>query len=232
MIGSLMQNSLSETWSSKEQLFPGLWVYRNVIKKELNLSQRLEEELSLSSLHSWQKAKVGTDKKDSDYRDCFDFKIRKNNFGLSNEYDVLNSIWQDTYDAKNPALIDYCNMYNIQMNYWEQFNFVKYGPGNYFKEHADHGFSYVATVSMVGYINEDYVGGELVFPKIGIQVKPKSGDLYIFPSTYLFSHAAMPISEGIKYSIVTMTDYNDDHHGEDFSQLIKKRKQDKIIKGD
>jgi hypothetical protein len=29
-----------------------------------------------------------------------------------------------------------------------------------------------------------------------------------------------------------MTDYNDDHHGEDFSQLIKKRKQDKIIKGD
>ena len=227
-----MQDSLSETWSSKEQLFPGLWVYRNVIKKELNLSQRLEEELSLSSLHSWQKARVGTNKKKLDYRDCFDFKIRKNNFADNDEYSSLDLIWQDIYDVKSPALTDYCNMYNIEMNYWEQFNFIKYGPGNYFKEHSDHGFSYVATVSMVGYVNEDYVGGELVFPKIGIQVKPKSGDLYIFPSTYLFSHAAMPISEGIKYSIVTMTDYNDNCHGEDFGRFIKKRNEENMTKGD
>ena len=227
-----MQDSLSETWSSKEQLFPGLWVYRNVIKKELNLSQRLEEELSLSSLHSWQKARVGTNKKKLDYRDCFDFKIRKYNFADNDEYSSLDLIWQDIYDVKSPALTDYCNMYNIEMNYWEQFNFIKYGPGNYFKEHSDHGFSYVATVSMVGYVNEDYVGGELVFPKIGIQVKPKSGDLYIFPSTYLFSHAAMPISEGIKYSIVTMTDYNDNCHGEDFGRFIKKRNEEKMTKGD
>ena len=231
MIGLMaeMQNDLSKTWSSKEQLFPGLWVYRDVIKKDLNLSQRLEEELSLSKGYRWQRATVGGNKKTIDYRDCFDFKIEKTPFPEKDKHQVVfEGIWQDAYDAQNPALQDYCNMYSIQMNFWEKMNFVKYGPGNYFKEHADHGFSYVSTVSLVGYINDDYIGGEIVFPKLGIQIKPKAGDLYIFPSTYLFSHAAMPVSDGVKYSVVTMTDYNDNSHGDEFDSFVRLKNKNKL----
>ena len=75
-----------------------------------------------------------------------------------------------------------------------------------------HGWSYICTVSLVAYLNDDYEGGELNFGKLGISFKPKAGDLYIFPSTYLFSHRAMPVSSGLKYSVVTMLDYNENAH--------------------
>jgi hypothetical protein len=31
-----------QNWSSKEELFPGVWVYRNVSGLDMNLIQRLE----------------------------------------------------------------------------------------------------------------------------------------------------------------------------------------------
>jgi len=34
----------------------------------------------------------------------------------------------------------------------------------------------------------------------------------LFPSSYLFSHAALPVKSGIKYSAVTMFSYNDRNH--------------------
>ena len=102
-------------------------------------------------------------------------------------------------------------------------NFIKYLPGQHFKEHADHGFSYSATVSLVGYPNDDYEGGGLTFPKLNISIKPKAGDLYIFPSTYLFSHVAEPVESGIKYSIVTMLDYNDHAHNDEFYEMRERR---------
>jgi hypothetical protein len=38
------------------------------------------------------------------------------------------------------------------------------------------------------------------------------GDSIFFPSTYLFAHASKPVSSGVKYSAVTMFDYNSDCH--------------------
>jgi hypothetical protein len=91
------------------------------------------------------------------------------------------------------------------------------------EEHADHGWSYVSTVSLVAYPNDDYEGGELYFPKLNINIKPEKGDLYIFPSAYLFSHIAMPVRSGTKYSFVTMLDYNDDTHTEEYEDYIDRK---------
>ena len=56
-------------------------------------------------------------------------------------------------------------------------------------------------------------------PKLDIKIEPEAGDLYIFPSTYLFSHVALPVLEGTKYSIVTMLDYNNHAHNQEFYQM-------------
>ena len=206
-------NDLKPNWSEKEHLFPGIWVYRDVIKKELNIIDRIEDYIDKYNLQ-WQEAMVGYKQKMPEYRDCFDFKIRKLE---GRPLEVVDDIWQDAYDAQLPAVTDYCKMYNIEMNYWEAMNIVKYGPGQHFQEHADHGWSYVCTVSLVAYPNDDYEGGELSFGKLGISFKPKAGDLYLFPSTYLFSHRAMPVTSGLKYSIVTMLDYSDKMHRPEFT---------------
>lgn len=215
----------TKTWSEKEELFKGVWKYKNVLKEELNLIKRVEEIIKKYPQADWKPAFVGYGDTLLNYRDCFDFKINKNKSKNMHQMEQeLNEIWQDAYDVQNPAANDYCNMYSIRMDFWEAMNFIKYGPGQHFEEHADHGFSYVATVSLVGYPNDDYIGGELYFPKIDLKIKPQAGDLYIFPSTYLFSHKAMPVASGTKYSIVTMLDYNDNSHSEEYYKLIMPEK--------
>ena len=147
--------------------------------------------------------------------DRFDFKFKKTDIELDKSQDSLNlqALWQDIYDAQHAAVEDYRRDYNIMpLKYWEAFNFIKYGPGQHFKEHHDHGYSYNCTLSLVAYVNDDYDGGELFFRLQGLNIKPKAGDLYIFPSNFMYPHQAMPVTSGTKYSIVTMLDYSKKFH--------------------
>jgi predicted 2-oxoglutarate/Fe(II)-dependent dioxygenase YbiX len=97
-------------------------------------------------------------------------------------------------------------------------NFVKYGPGQHFQEHADHGYSYNCVVSLVGYPNDNYEGGELEFRLQKLKVKPRAGDLFVFPSNFIYPHKSLPVISGTKYSIVTMLDYSDKYHRPEFYQ--------------
>lgn len=220
-----MENFNTQGWSEKKELFPGVWVYRNVIKPELNFVDRMKSIIddNPDPRFQWKDACVGYMQKMTDYRDCQDFKLNLNHApSLPIEYS-LNAIWTDIYEAQKKAVDDYCSKYNIQMNFWEAMNFIKYGEGQHFQEHADHGYSYYCTVSLVAYPNDDYEGGGLYFPKLGLNIKPKAGDLYIFPSTFLFSHVALPVKSGIKYSLVTMLDYNDNAHNPEFYKMGERR---------
>lgn len=51
------------------------------------------------------------------------------------------------------------------------------------------------------YLNDDYEGGELYFPKQGIQFKPKPGAAYFFPGDMNFIHGVTEITSGIRYVI-------------------------------
>lgn len=168
--------------------------------------------------YSWQPAYVGYQQLMPDYRDCVDFKFKKSDIE-QDKSDIslkLQALWQDVYDVKLPAVEDYRRDYNIMdLKYWEALNFIKYGPGQHFQEHHDHGFSYNCTVSLVAYINDDYEGGELAFRLQKLSIKPKAGDLYIFPSNFMYPHRAMPVHSGTKYSIVTMLDYSKKYHTPD-----------------
>lgn len=207
-----------QTWTEKENLGNGIVCYRNVIKKEINVVERLESILSpveSQDRYSWQPAYVGYKQLMPQYRDCVDFKFKKTDlqFDKNEKSLILQQLWQDVYDVKLPAVNDYRRDYNIMdLKYWEAFNFIKYGPGQHFQEHHDHGFSYNCTVSLVAYPNDDYEGGELQFRLQNLMIKPQAGDLYIFPSNYMYPHRAMPVHSGTKYSIVTMLDYNKKFH--------------------
>jgi hypothetical protein len=213
-------------WSSKEELFPGVWVYRDVFK-DISVIDKLEAigkqaEQDNDLRYSWIEGQVGYSKTDTKYRDCVDIKLGEIMFPSNNTQHLVNDLWTELRKIQAGPVLDYCNKYSMKMDYWEVMNCIKYGPGQHFKEHADHGFSYSATVSLVGYINDDYEGGELTFPKLNLKIKPKAGDLYIFPSTFLFSHIAEPVQSGLKYSVVTMLDYNDHAHNPEFMQMREK----------
>jgi hypothetical protein len=207
-----------KTWTEKENLGSGIVVYRGVLKPELDIINRLEDTLlplGTTTGYAWQPAYVGYQQLMPSYRDCVDFKFKKTD--IQNDTSIagvaLQNLWQDIYDLQIHVVDDYRRDYNIMdLKYWEAFNFIKYGEGQHFQEHHDHGYSYNCTLSMVSYVNDDYEGGELFFRLQDKMIKPKAGDVYLFPSNYMYPHKAMPVISGLKYSIVTMLDYNKKFH--------------------
>lgn len=209
---------LPASYLDKTVLIPGLVLYKNVIKQGSEIINNIEGALADGSNYKWSQAMVGNRQRVPDYRDCLDFKFKKSTIvGTDANSEIIKYAWQYLYDSMNIAVIDYCNMYPMEpLEYWESINLVKYYPGNHFQMHADDGASYKSVVSLVGYLNDDYDGGEISFPAYDITVKPEKGDLVIFPSNYMFMHRAMPVTSGVKYSVVTMLDYNDRFHTQRF----------------
>jgi hypothetical protein len=193
----------------------GIYLYQNAIIDSDKSVELLEKSLSKNAgdNYRWSKASVGDGDLIANYRECQDFKLKEND--LSSLPTDMNDLALVFNSVKNPlvkALHDYETRFNIRMDFMESTNFVKYKEGEFFSTHADHGFSYNCTVSSIAYLNDDYEGGELYFPYLGFKIRPKAGDIILFPSSYIYSHGSYPITSGLKYVAVTMFDYNDRTH--------------------
>ena len=53
----------------------------------------------------------------------------------------------------------------------------------------------------IAYLNDDFTGGELVFPDLDIVIVPKPGLLVGFPSNHKFVHAVPKVLSGKRYSL-------------------------------
>lgn len=193
-------------------------LYRNTFSKEdseryINI---LESNLSTGKKYKWSEAKVTTsDVPIKKARDCVDFKYKQENLGPRDEYNAeLLDLHEEIYQKLKICVDDYARYWGINVVYYEAFNFVKYeGEGKHFNIHADHGPHYNCTVSAVVYINDDYEGGEIKFPRLDNYVHtPKVGDILLCPSNYVYEHASLPMIKGTKYCIVVMTDINELGH--------------------
>jgi hypothetical protein len=193
----------------------GMLVYKNALPEDLEIISRLEKTIgnSTTAPFMWMEALVGHAQKMPEYRDCVDCKIGDIHLKhLPPQYEELRNVYNDTATAIKNCMSNYQSRYNINMQYMEAINFIRYSAGQHFQVHTDHGFSYTCTVSSVVYMNDDYDGGELWFPYLDISYKASAGDIVLFPSTYIYAHAAKPVTKGTKYSAVTMFDYNDRNH--------------------
>ena len=66
-------------------------------------------------------------------------------------------------------------------------------------QHTDPSIRYATII----YINDDYVDGELFFPKLDISLRPKPGDMLFFPGDEDHEHGVKHVGEGpIRYVIV------------------------------
>lgn len=208
------------TWTDVTEVAPGILRYSNVLPESMNIIERLESVLNdPTNYYNYREALVGYGIKMPEYRDCVDFKFKKTDIehDLSEASKKLQQLWDDVYHRQLQAVKHYCRIYNIgELRYWESMNFVRYGEGQHFQEHHDNGYSYNCVLSSVSYPNDNYEGGELAFRLQGLNIKAKAGDLFLFPSNFMYPHRAMPVTSGVKYSIVTMLDYSDKFHKPDF----------------
>lgn len=75
-------------------------------------------------------------------------------------------------------------------------NDINYQPG--FEPSMQLGMRHV--VASMCYLNDDYEGGEIIFPYLDVVHRPKSGDVLMFPSNYVAAHKVMAITAGIRFA--------------------------------
>jgi prolyl 4-hydroxylase len=101
--------------------------------------------------------------------------------------------------------------YGVKFPYAETCSILRYLPGQHYKRHVDNvllssRFQEVEQgiptrdVSVVGYLNEDCGGGETLFDRQNIKVKPQIGSAIVFPAYYTHPHQSLPVTRGRKYA--------------------------------
>jgi len=108
--------------------------------------------------------------------------------------------------------------YGIRFSHPEACAILRYLPGQGYKRHVDNlllasRFQELENgiptrdVSIVGYLNDDFEGGETFFDRQNIKVKPKAGSAIVFPAGYTHPHQALPVLRGHKYAFTSWLFY-------------------------
>ena len=105
--------------------------------------------------------------------------------------------------------------YGVQINTSEMPQVLSYGVGGHYKPHIDGESIWVTPkgehiwkkstdrdISMVFYLNDDFEGGDFIFPEHHIRVRPEPGMMVCFPSSHHYMHGVEPVTRGKRYSIV------------------------------
>jgi hypothetical protein len=91
----------------------------------------------------------------------------------------------------------------------EQAAIMKWSVGDSMGLHADDlGIFYYHIAGLI-YLNNDYTGGEIGFPKQEVVLKPEQGDLVLFPGNMNYPHEVMKIISGERYTLPVWAMYLD-----------------------
>jgi hypothetical protein len=61
---------------------------------------------------------------------------------------------------------------------------------------------FLSDYSSLVYLNDDYEGGEIVFPEYDLTISPKAGEVVTFPTNSMYLHAVNQVKSGTRYNIV------------------------------
>lgn len=105
--------------------------------------------------------------------------------------------------------------YGIEISESEMPQMLSYGIGGHYRPHID-GESLWTTpdgeliwkksidrdLSIVMFLNDDFEGGDFIFPDLKVRVRPEPGMMVCFPSNHHYKHGVEPVTKGTRYSIV------------------------------
>lgn len=57
-------------------------------------------------------------------------------------------------------------------------------------------------ISSIIFLNDNFTGGDLIFPELKIRIRPEPGMLVCFPSNHSYMHAVEPVLSGERISMV------------------------------
>jgi 2OG-Fe(II) oxygenase superfamily len=192
----------------KPLIFNGIAVYRQAIDCSLELISAIESFVKYVPGIEWLPSKVvhsdGTETRDqvrtNYYISLADHAQKEARY---NEWSFVG-INAAIHDAVSHCVLDYNSRIgsDINPNVSQNYMILRYEGGQNYVSHLDHGVHTPRRLSGIGYLNDDFQGGELRFEHMNFTYHPAAGDVVLFPSGLPYQHAALPVTSGTKYSVV------------------------------
>lgn len=124
-------------------------------------------------------------------------------------FDIVIDLYRDTVkNIINP-------FYEFEIRDSEIPQILSYDVGGHYQPHTDGESVWVTPngeniwrksterdLSTVLFLNDNFEGGEFVFPELKIRIRPEPGMLICFPSTHEYVHGVEPVTKGTRYSMV------------------------------
>jgi hypothetical protein len=191
----------------KKELAPGIVVYS--LPDITFLLSEIEDAVS-NNILKWEDSitinqTTGERMINKYFRNCTTMEFPYNiNTSLSTKEEiVIADMSQKITNIITAAENDYIREYTPTGTTHQDYQILKYPEGGHQSFHIDDWPSTTRRVSVLIYLNEDYEGGELEFPRFNVKHKPKENEMIIFPSAYIYSHLVNKIESGTRYCIVS-----------------------------
>ena len=203
---------------NKKELAPGIVVYSDVISNHEEILQNIKDATEDNSVISWQAPLIVREGKqivDYSYRkvDVIGISFEQSKEIILNprnpQESFKNKLGNLFYVSLQPSIDDYREEYGIGTigthyeGWQDSYQLLRYSKDNFFNNHYDDCAKFHRRISVIYYLNDNYIGGEITFNRFGISYKPKANDFIIFPSTYVYNHSVSEVIEGTRYALVT-----------------------------
>lgn len=83
------------------------------------------------------------------------------------------------------------------------YELLRYEEGCFYVQHTDSYKENPRAVSCSFALNDDYDGGEFAFFDRELVYRLKKGSCIMFPANFMYPHEIMPVTRGVRYSIIT-----------------------------
>ncbi len=156
------------------------------------------------------------DDADGDIADAVEWVVNKK-IRDTQEVQLPNAIREKLRNIDDATIQAFINpFYKIEVRDREPSQILHYGIGGHYIPHVDAETLYKDDIgldmwektldrdlSVVYFLNDNFIGGELVFPELDLIIKPEAGTLVCFPSDHYYIHGVNPVISGHRYTIVT-----------------------------
>ena len=190
---------------SHEELAPGIMLFK--FPKE---SARIIKGLIQNSMFKqWEPAQVLDGEKPAvnyEARNCFSYFLTDKQ-KTCHPQDPIRRAHESLLKGIDAAVEFYRGRYSIVPLVSNHTVLLRYEEAHMFHNHIDDHPKYPRVLSVSVFLNDDFVGGELAFKEFGLKVVPEAGDIVIFCSGFPYMHQVMPVSKGIRYSVVKWYEY-------------------------
>lgn len=173
-----------------KELAPGVFEY----SFPENLAKECIKYLDKVSENNWQNSLIGNGQRKLNIRSSEGLNLDENTPILSSK------IREHFYEN----IKHYVKHFETSVVQDEGLQVLKYEDHDKYDYHTDSAWDMYRTISALIYLNPNkYEGGHTHFKYFDLFVKPEKPSVVLFPSNYLYLHAATPVIKGKKYVIVS-----------------------------